>query len=157
MPTPVVTLSLQFARFPTVSVHRQALARHTVARCIKHALQADVQSLEITVRIVDEAEGRALNTSYRHKDYATNVLTFDYSAAPHVSCDIVLCAPVVEKEARDNRKTLADHYAHLLVHGVLHAQGFDHETSPADAEVMEALEVQILTQLGMANPYATNP
>ena len=98
-----------------------------------------------------------MNASYRHKDYATNVLTFDYSAAPHVSCDIVLCAPVVEKEAHDNHKTLADHYAHLLVHGVLHAQGYDHETSKADAVKMEALEVHILAKLGITNPYTLNP
>ncbi|MBK6367666.1 MAG: rRNA maturation RNase YbeY [Polaromonas sp.] len=157
MQTPVVTLSLQFARFLNVAKHREALPRYKVARYIKHALQAGVQSLEITLRIVDETEGRALNASYRHKDYATNVLTFDYSAAPHVSCDIVLCAPVVEKEAHDNHKTLADHYAHLLVHGVLHAQGYDHETSKADAVKMEALEVHILAKLGITNPYTLNP
>ncbi|MBK7502819.1 MAG: rRNA maturation RNase YbeY [Polaromonas sp.] len=157
MQAPTVTLSLQFARFPNVAQHRAALPRHKVARCVKHALQMDVESMEITVRIVDEDEGRALNASYRHKDYATNVLTFDYSAAPHVSCDIVLCAPVVEKEAHDNHKTLADHYAHLLVHGVLHAQGYDHETSKADAVKMEALEVHILAKLGITNPYTLNP
>lgn len=153
MPKPTVTLSLQFARFLNVTKHREALPRHKVARYAMHALQAGVQSIEITVRIVDEDEGRALNASYRNKDYATNVLTFDYSPAPHVSCDIVLCAPVLEKEARDNHKTLAEHYAHLLVHGVLHAQGFDHETSKADAVKMEALEVQILAKLGITNPY----
>ncbi len=148
-----VSLSLQFGRFPNNAMHREALPRHKAARCIKHALQADVLSVDITVRIVDEAEARTLNASYRHKDYATNVLTFDYSAAPHVSSDIVLCAPVLEKEALDNHKALADHYAHLLVHGVLHAQGFDHETSATDAQRMEALEVQILGKLGIANPY----
>lgn len=153
MPKPSVILSLQFARFTHLAQHREALPRHTVARCIKHALQADVESLEVTVRIVDAAEGRALNASYRNKDYATNVLTFDYSPAPFVSCDIVLCAPVVEKEARDSHQALADHYAHLLVHGVLHAQGFEHETCEADAQAMEALEVQILAKLGIANPY----
>ena len=153
MQTPIVTLSLQFARFPNVANHHEALPRHKVARCIKHALQADVQSLDITVRIVDEAEGRALNAGYRHKDHATNVLTFDYSPAPFVSCDIILCAPVLEKEARDSHLTLAEHYAHLLVHGVLHAQGFEHETCETDAQEMEALEVQILAKLGIANPY----
>ena len=157
MQAPTVTLSLQFARYPNVAQHREALPRHKVARCVKHALQMDVESMEITVRIVDEDEGRALNVSYRHKDYATNVLTFDYSPAPHVCCDIVLCAPVLEKEARDNHKTLAEHYFHLLVHGVLHAQGFDHETSKADAVQMEALEVQILAKLGITNPYVLKP
>jgi len=153
MPSPAVKLSLQFARLTKVAEHRAALPRHFVARYIKHALQADVQSIDITVRVVGDEEGRTLNASYRHKDYATNVLTFNYSGAPHVSCDIVLCAPVVAKEASSNRKTLAHHYAHLLVHGVLHAQGYDHETSQADADEMEALEVQILKKLGIPNPY----
>jgi probable rRNA maturation factor len=114
---------------------------------------ADVESAEITVRIVDTEEGQALNASYRKKDYATNVLTFNYMQAPHVAADLVLCAPVVAKEAKENKKTLAAHYAHLLVHGALHAQGFDHETSDADADAMETLEVQILADMGIANPY----
>jgi probable rRNA maturation factor len=148
-----LTLSLQFAKFPDVASHRAALPRHVVAKYLKHALLADVESAEITVRIVDAEEGQALNASYRKKDYATNVLTFDYAQAPHVAADLVLCAPVVAQEATDNRKTLAAHYAHLLVHGTLHAQGFDHETSEEDADAMEALEVQILADLGVANPY----
>ena len=81
------------------------------------------------------------------------MLTFDYTRAPLVTADLVLCAPVVAKEAKESKKTLAAHYAHLLVHGALHAQGYDHETSSKDAEAMEALEVTILAKLGIKNPY----
>ncbi len=143
-------LSLQFGDIPYASRHRAALPRHAVARAIRHALEADA---EITVRIVGEEEGRELNRSYRHKDYATNVLTFDYAQAPVVMADLVLCAPVVAREAKDQGKTLAAHYAHLLVHGTLHAQGWDHETSDADAQAMEAREIEILAGLGLQNPY----
>ena len=143
-------LSLQFGDIPQKDRHRAALPRHTVMRAIRHALDADA---EITVRIVGEEEGRELNKSYRQKDYATNVLTFDYAQEPVVMADLVLCAPVVAREAREQGKTLAAHYAHLLVHGALHAQGWDHETSSADAEEMEAYEVEILAGLGVRNPY----
>ena len=146
-----LSLSLQFGPFDGVAAHRAALPRAKVTRWIRHALADDA---EITVRVVGEAEGRALNLSYRQKDYATNVLTFDYSQAPLVTADLVLCAPVVAQEALDNGKTLADHYAHLLVHGALHAQGWDHETSEQDADDMEAYEIEILAELGIANPYA---
>ena len=151
----LLTLSLQFGKFQDIARHRAALPRHLVTKYLKHALLADVESAEITVRIVDAEEGQALNASYRKKDYATNILTFDYAQAPHVAADLVLCAPVIAQEAKDNKKTLAAHYAHLLVHGALHAQGFDHETSEADADAMEALEVQILADMGVANPYKT--
>jgi probable rRNA maturation factor len=143
-------LSLQFAAFDGVARHRTALPRHGVTRWIRHALDADA---EITVRIVGAEEGRALNLGYRKRDYATNVLTFDYAQAPVVMADLVLCAPVVADEARAARKTLAAHYAHLLVHGTLHAQGWDHETGEADAEAMEAREIEILRGLGLRNPY----
>jgi probable rRNA maturation factor len=145
-----LSLSLQFGDIPDAKRHRAALPRHSVVRWIRHALDSDAK---ITVRIVDAEEGQALNRGYRQKDYATNVLTFDYTPAPLVTADLVLCAPVIAKEARENRKTLKDHYAHLLVHGVLHAQGWDHETGEADAEAMEAREVAILAALGIANPY----
>ncbi len=143
-------LSLQFGDIPYAARHRQALPRHFVMRCIRHALDADA---EMTVRIVNAEEGRALNNSYRGKDYATNVLTFDYAQSPVVMADLVLCAPVVAQEAKQEGKTLAAHYAHLLVHGTLHAQGWDHETSLKDAHAMEAREVVILAGLGLRNPY----
>ncbi|MCS4510254.1 rRNA maturation RNase YbeY [Xylophilus ampelinus] len=145
-----LSLSLQFARFHDASVHRAALPRHRVARWIRHALEAEG---EITVRIVEAEEGRSLNRSYRGKDYATNVLTFDYTREPVVTADLVLCAPVVAREAAENGKSLEAHYAHLLVHGTLHAQGWDHETGDEDAEAMEAREVEILAALGYPSPY----
>lgn len=107
---------------------------------------------EVTIRIVDEDEGRALNLAYRGKDYATNVLTFVLDDEPHLLGDIVICAPVVATEAAAQHKTLAAHYAHLTVHGILHLHGYDHEKD-APAELMEALETAILTKLGYANPY----
>ena len=151
MPLPELTLSLQYGKFDDIATHRAALPRHKVARWIRHALALDA---EITVRIVGENEGRQLNRDYRQKDYATNVLTFDYAQEPVVSADLVLCAPVVAREAAEQNKTLAEHYAHLLVHGALHAQGWDHETSEQDAQEMEAYETDILRGLGFADPYA---
>ena len=145
-----LSLSLQFGDLKDASRHRAALPRQSVTRWIRHALAHDA---EITVRIVDTDEGQALNRDYRQKDYATNVLTFGYTQQPIVTADLVLCAPVVAKEAAENKKTLTAHYAHLLVHGTLHAQGHDHETSDQDAEKMEALETRILTGLGFQNPY----
>ena len=148
-------LSLQFANIPFAARHRTALPRHKVTRWIRHALSNDA---EITVRIVNAEEGQRLNQEFRKKDYATNVLTFDYAQAtqesPWVMADLVLCAPVVAQEAKAQGKTLQAHYAHLLVHGALHAQGWDHETSAADANEMEDYEIEILKELGLRNPYA---
>ena len=138
MPLNQLTLSLQFARFDHVAGHRAVLPRHKVARWIRHALAVDA---EITVRIVDAEEGQRLNREFRHKDYATNVLTFDYQQDPTAVADLVLCAPVVEREAREQNKTL-------------HAQGWDHETSEQDAEEMESYETAIMEELGFADPYA---
>ena len=129
--------------------HRQLLARHKVARWIRAALAAPA---EITLRIVDEAEGRALNRDFRAQNHATNVLTFDYQREPMVVADLVLCAPVVAREAREQGKALEAHYAHLVVHGTLHAQGWDHQRAAA-ARAMESREVEILRALGWPDPY----
>ena len=142
---PTLQLSLQFAD----GRHRAALPRHRVARWVRAALATPGQ---ITVRIVDAPEGRALNRDYRGKDYATNVLTFDYEHEPVVVADLVLCAPVVAEEARAQGIDVQAHYAHLLVHGTLHAQGWDHEVA-AEAVRMEAEESRILQDLGWPDPY----
>ncbi len=144
-----LSLSLQFGPIQYADRHRAALPRHKVTRWIRHALASDA---EITVRIVDAEEGQALNHDYRQKDYATNVLTFDYTQEPLVTADLVLCAPVVAKEAKEQGKTLQEHYAHLIVHGTLHAQGWDHELDE-DAQVMELRETDIMARLGFKNPY----
>jgi len=107
---------------------------------------------EVTIRIVDADEGRQLNSMYRGKDYATNVLTFPLIEEPHLIGDIIICAPVVETEARSQNKSLEAHYAHLTVHVILHLHGYDHETE-AQAELMEGLETAIITKLGYASPY----
>ena len=142
---PPLQLSLQMAD----GRHRAQLPRHRVARCIRAALELPG---EITVRIVDEDEGRALNLQYRSKDCATNVLTFDYSHEPVVVADLVLCAPVVAQEAAEQGISLQSHYTHLLVHGTLHAQGYDHEADD-EAAAMEAQETAVLAALGVADPY----
>jgi probable rRNA maturation factor len=146
MAKPELTLSLQFAD----PRHREHLPRHKVARWVRAALEAPG---EITVRIVDAEEGQALNRDFRQKDYATNVLTFDYQHEPVVVADLILCAPVIEKEARALRVPLAEHYAHLLVHGTLHAQGYDHEDDDVEAEAMEARETELMLGLGLRDPY----
>ena len=144
-PRPTLSLSLQFAD----PRHRALLPRHRVARWVRAALAVPA---EITVRIVAQEEGQALNRAFRAKDDATNVLTFDYQHAPVVVADLVLCAPVVEREASELGIGLQAHYAHLLVHGTLHAQGFDHEDD-AQARVMELRETALLHELGFEDPY----
>lgn len=122
-----------------------------------------MQDAEVTLRFVDEDEGRRLNRDYRGKDYATNVLTFVYDSvsppAPHPSAtlcgDIVLCARVIAREAREQGKPLADHCAHMVVHGMLHLQGYDHEHE-GEATAMEAVESFILCRLGFPDPYAAS-
>jgi probable rRNA maturation factor len=140
-------LSLQFAD----ASHRDRLPRHRVARWLRAALQ---RPAELTVRIVGRDEGRALNRGYRGQDHATNVLTFAYQTDPVVLADVVLCAPVLAEEARTARMDLTAHYAHLLVHGALHAQGHDHERA-AEARRMRALESRAMLALGFADPYAS--
>ena len=144
---PTLTLSLQFAD----KRHRDQLPRHKVARWLKAALESDA---ELTVRMVDAEEGQALNRDYRQKDYATNVLTFDYTQEPVVMADLILCAPVIEREAQEQNKELVAHYAHMLVHGALHAQGWDH-LEDDEAHAMEQREREILAALGFDDPYAT--
>lgn len=125
----------------------------------EHALDKEHQHAEITIRIVDEEEGLALNKTWRKKDYATNVLSFPVGElleqAPNLLGDIVVCAPVVEQEAHDQGKNFDAHWAHLIVHGVLHLQGYDHE-SEGQADEMESLEIQILENIGYTNPYEIN-
>ena len=141
---PALSLSIQgYARF-------QALpARATIRRWAAAALERDA---ELVVRLVGAREGRELNRAYRRKDYATNVLTFDYASAPVIRADIVLTVPVVRKEAREQGKSFAHHLAHLIVHAVLHAQGYRHE-QPRHALAMERQEVGVLAALKIPNPY----
>jgi probable rRNA maturation factor len=150
MPRPALSLSLQFSRDDLARAHRARLPRHRVARWIRAALQAPG---EITVRIVGADEARALNRDFRGKDYASNVLTFDYSHSPQVYADLVLCADVVEAEARAQSRPLEAHYAHLLIHGTLHAQGHDHERDD-EAQRMEARESELMQSLGFTDPYS---
>ncbi|HEY4071478.1 MAG TPA: rRNA maturation RNase YbeY [Herbaspirillum sp.] len=134
------------------------LSRGTIRRWVQSALFAPA---ELTIRFVDADEGRALNRDYRGKDYATNVLTFAYSEDNSAEdegnevtqADIVLCTDVLQREAKEQGKTLEQHAAHLIVHGVLHAQGYDHETDEEAAE-MEQIEIELLAALKMPNPYA---
>ena len=141
---PRLALTVQHAtahRLPS----RAALRRWLTAALVRDA--------RVTLRFVDGNEGRALNRRYRGRDRATNVLTFVYDDGASLQGDIVLCAPVVQKEARAQRKTLAAHYAHLVIHGMLHLQGYDHERD-AGAARMEAREIALLRGLGYADPYA---
>ena len=132
------------------------ITRPKVRRWVKAALFAPA---ELTIRFVDAEEGRTLNRDYREKDYATNVLTFAYNEGEELSddeptrADIILCTDVLEKEAAEQKKSVEEHTAHLIVHGVLHAQGYDHMDDEEAAE-MEGLETEILAKLGISDPYA---
>ena len=129
-------------------------SRPQIRTWVRAALDVDgKRGGQITIRFVDSEEGQSLNSDYRGKGYATNVLSFPYETEPVVAGDLVICAAVVEREAAEQRKTLEEHHAHLIVHGILHLQGYDHETSDEDAQQMEATERSILAQLGFADPY----
>lgn len=123
--------------------------RQQFRRWARSALKQDA---EITLRIVDEQEGRDLNYQFRGKNTATNVLTFIYDDTEPLSGDIVLCTTIIEKEAQQQHKDVIAHYAHLTLHGILHMQGYDHEND-TDAAIMEQLETEILARLGYGNPY----
>ncbi len=141
---PNLNISIQFA-----SSHPHLPNKSQFRKWAKAAIRVDT---EVTIRIVDAQEALELNSTYRGKDYATNVLTFPLTESPHLMGDIIICAPVVEAEAKAQNKPLEVHYAHLTVHGMLHLHGYDHETE-AQAELMESLEISILAKLGYANPY----
>ena len=153
---PEFTLSVQYA-VEAAALPRWRL-RRWVGRALEYALAAPEpragSPVALTLRIVDADEGRALNAAWRERDYATNVLTFEYGADPSglIMGDIVLCLPVLEREAAEQGKPLLHHAAHLVTHGVLHALGHDH-IDPDEAEHMEALETRILAAQGIADPY----
>ena len=125
-------------------------AAATLRRWVRATVDRDAA---VTLRFIGKREAQTLNTLYRGKEYATNVLAFVYDEAERIEGDVVLCAPVLRQEARDQRKELADHCAHLVVHGMLHLQGYVHDTDRA-ARAMEARETAILATLGVPNPYA---
>lgn len=145
-------LDVQFGTARLQEKWQEDITTAKTKKWVKAALQ---NNATITLRFVGQAEGKKLNSTYRHKDYATNVLTFPYGSPPgsnDVFADIVICLPVVEKEAKQQKKTFEQHLIHLIVHGTLHAQGFDHEDS-VEAEAMEELEIAILKKLKQVNPY----
>ncbi len=144
---PKLSLSVQYA-----SKAKEVPTRQQFRRWVKAALEQDVQ---IALRIVDEIEGRALNASYRGKDYATNVLTFVYDDSDPLYADVVICAPVVEREAKEQGKDLLAHYAHMTLHAALHLQGYDHEKK-REAEAMEARETALMLKLRYPDPYLVN-
>lgn len=140
-----LNLSVQYADDSTLAPERTMLRRWARA-----ALDG---AGEVTIRFVDQSEGRALNHDYRGKDYATNVLSFPYATEPVVAGDLVICLAVAAREAREQGKALEFHLAHLVVHGMLHLQAYDHDNDK-DAEAMESREREILAGLGYPDPYA---
>ena len=142
---PDLTLSVQYPGGKADAPTRAEVRRYVRASCAWPA--------EITVRFVDPAEGQQLNAQFRGKDYATNVLSFPYVQGEQIVGDLALCTEVALREAAEQGKTATDHLAHLIVHGMLHLQGHDHESGPREARAMEALERAILASLGISDPY----
>lgn len=153
MPLPsksTLFIEIQYASPAIQAVLSQQVSENLIKKWVKAASPANGQ---LTLRFVNVAEGKKLNFAFRKKDKATNVLTFPYEfSKSQVHADIIFCLPLLQKEAKEQGKTLKAHLAHLIVHGCLHAQAYDHETKK-DAQKMEALEVQILKRLGFSNPY----
>ncbi|MFO7542199.1 MAG: rRNA maturation RNase YbeY [Thiobacillus sp.] len=145
---PEFSLAVQYA-----STARELPGRAQIRRWVAAALE---HAAEVTVRIVDAEEAQALNNDYRRKDYVPNVLTFEYGEVMpgKLGGDVVICAPVVEREAREQGKPLKHHYAHMIIHGVLHLQGYDH-LDPAEAVIMESREAVILKAFHILNPYTS--
>jgi len=148
--SPQLVIDLQYASPAIKSAIGKVASPALIRKWVK-----SITPLEglLTLRFVNASEGKKLNLAFRQKDYATNVLTFPYELSKNdLVADVIFCLPVIQKEAKEQDKLLKAHLAHLIVHGCLHAQGYDHEVSK-DAKKMEALEVQILEKLGFANPY----
>lgn len=152
---PELSLSVQYA------VEAARLPRWRLRRWAERALMAAAEdglvgfsAAELSLRLVGTAEGRRLNRDFRARDYATNVLTFEYGVDPLgvARGDIVMCVPVLVREAREQRKPMLDHAAHLTIHGVLHSLGYDH-IKARDAKRMETLETATLAKMGIADPY----
>ena len=149
---PKLSLEVQFASVVMAQKWQTTITKRKLGNWIRKALQEDAS---ITVRFVGLAESKKLNFNYRNKDYATNILTFPYELQNGIDClsaDLIICLPVLEKEAKQQQKSFEHHLIHLIVHGTLHAQGFDHEDD-VEAEAMEQLEISILKKLKLANPY----
>ncbi len=139
-------LTVQFMENGEFDLPSEDTMRTWIEACIE-------RDTTLNVLFVDEDEGFALNSQYRHKDYATNVLTFDYQHEPEAIADLAICVPVLVREAKEQEKSFEEHLAHLLIHGALHAHGYDH-MNDEEAEVMETKEIKALMQLGFDNPYA---
>ncbi|MBC7203980.1 MAG: rRNA maturation RNase YbeY [Pusillimonas sp.] len=155
--SPALSLSVQYA------ASAQTLPRWRLRRWIQAALalaprNPDIPRVTLTLRLVNADEGRELNQQFRNRNYPTNVLTFEYGLEPEAGlmADIVLCLPVLYQEAQVQQKTIHAHAAHLTIHGVLHALGYDHQNDQ-DAQEMESLEARILQKLGFTNPYQVLP
>jgi len=149
--SPKLKIELQYAS-PTIEAAVSKAATSTAIK--KWVKSATPLGGLITLRFVNATEGKKLNSAFRHKDYATNVLTFPYELSKKdLVADIIFCLPVLQKEAKEQGKLLKAHLAHLIVHGCLHAQGYDHEIA-RDAKKMEAWEIRILQKIGFANPYS---